>query len=99
MATDVTGSGANASEDAGRQRRYDFGLAVQQERLGQGLTQEALAAQIGFDRKSINRLENGTTAMTLDRIWRVADALDVSIGELESRAVDIANERRRRQPQ
>ena len=95
----MTGSGANASEDAGRQRRYGLGVAVQQERLDQGLTQEALAAQIGFDRKSINRLENGTTAMTLDRIWRVADALDVSIGELESRAADIANERRRRQPQ
>jgi transcriptional regulator with XRE-family HTH domain len=95
----LTGSGAAASEAASRQRRYDFGLAVQQQRQVRGLTQEALAAQIGFDRKSINQLENGTTAMTLDRIWLVADALNVSIGELESRAVDIANERRRRQPQ
>lgn len=99
MATDVTGAGADASEESGRQRRYDFGQAVQQLRVGQGLTQEALAAQIGFDRKSINRLEKGTTAMTLDRIWLIADALSVSIGELERRAVDIANERRRRQPQ
>lgn len=37
--------------------------------------------------------------MTLDRIWAIADALEVTIGELESDAVGIANERELRSQQ
>ncbi len=84
---------------APEQRRYDFGRAVQRRRRSRGLTQEALAGAIGFDRKSINRLEKGTHSMTLDRIWAIADALEVTIGELESDAAGIANERELRSQQ
>lgn len=66
---------------------------MQRRRRSRGLTQEALAGAIGFDRKSINRLEKGTHSMTLDRVWAVADALEVTVGDLERDAADIASER------
>lgn len=82
--------------DAIRQRRYDLGKAVAQQRRAQGLTQEELAAIVGCDRKSINRLENGSHAITLDRLWPVADALKLTIGDLDLSARKIANERSQR---
>lgn len=85
--------------DAIRQRRYDFGKAVALQRRAVGLTQEELADLVGCDRKSINRLENGSHAITLDRLWPVADALHISIGELDQRARQIASERSRRPEQ
>lgn len=80
------------------QRRYDFGRALFDRRHELGLTQEALAELIGFDRKSIGRLENGTHAVTIDRLWVITDALQISIGELEQRAAVIASARQQRQP-
>lgn len=79
-----------------RQRRYDLGKAVRRRREAMGLTQDGLAEIVGCDRKSINRLENGSNAITLDRLWPVADALHISIGWLETEAKQIAKERRQR---
>jgi len=69
-------------------------LAVAQRRNAIGLTQDKLADLVGCDRKSINRLETGAHAVTLDRLWPVAEALQVSIGELEALANLIASERK-----
>lgn len=78
------------------QRRYDLGTAIYQRRKTRGLTQDELAELIGFDRKSINRVENGAHAITIDRLWMIADALQVSLGELEADAAAIAKKRRQR---
>lgn len=88
-----------SAPDAIRQRRYDLGKAVAMRRKAVGLTQDELADIVGCDRKSINRLENGSHAVTLDRLWPVADALEISIGELDARATQIANERGQRPEQ
>jgi len=45
-------------------------------------TQEDLAHRAGFDRKSINRLENGAYSPSLDRVAVLADALGVPVSEL-----------------
>lgn len=83
-----------APDDEVEQRRYDFGRAVSNRRRRLGLSQEALAHRIGYDRKSITRLENGSHSITIDRLWRITDALQVTIGELEADAAEIARKRR-----
>lgn len=84
-----------ADPDEIRQRRYDLGKVVARRRKEMGLTQDRLAEIVGCDRKSINRLENGSHAITLDRLWPVADALHTSIGWLEDEAREIARKRQR----
>lgn len=84
------------AEDEVDQRRFDFGRAVFNRRKRLGLTQKLLADRIGWDRKSISRLENGNNAVTIDRLWRLTDELQVSIGELEADAAEIARRRARR---
>jgi transcriptional regulator with XRE-family HTH domain len=72
-------------------RRLALGEAVRRVRDRRGWTQEQLAERVGFDRKSINRLEKGATAVSVDRLWVIADALDVAIGDLESAALAIVS--------
>jgi transcriptional regulator with XRE-family HTH domain len=65
-----------------RERRLRFGLAVRDRRLAAGLSQEALAERCGVDRKSISRVETGAFSPSLDRVWRLADALEVPLEDL-----------------
>lgn len=64
------------------ERRQALGAHVRQLRTGLGWTQEELAHQTGFDRKSVNRVENGAYSPSLDRIAVLADALGVPVSEL-----------------
>lgn len=83
-----------AADDEVDQRRYDFGRAIGNRRRQLGLSQEALANRVGYDRKSITRLENGSHSITIDRLWVITDELQVTIGELEAAAAEIARKRR-----
>jgi len=85
-----------ADDYPAQRRRYFLGQAVLQRRKELGLSQEDLADRVGWDRKSVGRLENGVHAVTIDRLWRITDELHVTIGELEREAAAIA--RRRGQP-
>lgn len=49
--------------------------------MAAGLTQEELAELAGVDRKSISRMETGAYSPSLDRVWRVADALQISLAD------------------
>lgn len=69
------------SEDL-RARRQAFGHRMRALRSGLGLTQEQLAERAGFDRKSVNRMENGEYSPSLDRVFVIADALGVEVAEL-----------------
>jgi transcriptional regulator with XRE-family HTH domain len=71
--------------DLVRERRLLFGEAVRERRLAAGLSQEALAERCGFDRKSISRVETGAFSPSLDRVYRLADALEVPIDDLVGR--------------
>ncbi len=48
----------------------------------QSLTQKQLAERAGFDRKSVNRIENGGYSPSLDRVFVLAQALRVQMAEL-----------------
>ena len=82
--------------DAVRERRLRFGDVVRERRLAGGMSQEALAERCGVDRKSISRVETGAFSPSLDRVWRLADALGVSIDELFDGLGDAGAPRRRR---
>jgi len=62
--------------------RACFGHRLAALRLERDLTQEQLAEASGFDRKTINRIENGRHSPSLDRVFVLADALQVEPFEL-----------------
>ncbi|MBE7535469.1 MAG: helix-turn-helix transcriptional regulator [Anaerolineales bacterium] len=59
-----------------------FGQKVRDERLKQNLSQEELAAKAGVHRTYIGMIERAEKNITLSNIYKVAQALDVSISEL-----------------
>jgi transcriptional regulator with XRE-family HTH domain len=64
------------------QQRRAIGDRVRAERTRQKLTQERLAEQVGLDRKTVNRIEQGTHATLIDHLALIARALDVPLTEL-----------------
>ncbi|MFD8865988.1 helix-turn-helix domain-containing protein [Streptomyces sp. NPDC059590] len=63
-------------------RRRAVGDRIRELRTWRNLTQEKLADRAGMDRQAVNRIELGHQAPGLDRLIRIADALDVSLTEL-----------------
>lgn len=59
------------------QQRRAIGERVRAERTRQKLTQERLAEIADLDRKTVNRIEQGTHATLVDHLLLIADALDV----------------------
>lgn len=57
----------------------DFGRALQQARLTRGLTQAALAAELGLPQSTISELESGKSTIHLQRLLTLATALDVDL--------------------
>ncbi len=55
---------------------------VRAKRKSLGLSQEKLAEQAGCDRQSINRVENAAYSPSLDRVFKLADALGMSLSDL-----------------
>ena len=73
-----------------------FGEVVRERRNELGLSQEDLAERCGFDRKSISRVETGAFSPSLDRVWRLADGLDLPISDLVAEIGEPLPRRRRR---
>lgn len=59
-----------------------FGQKVREERLKQGLSQEELAARAGVHRTYIGMIERAEKNITLSNIYKVAQALKISISDL-----------------
>jgi len=59
-----------------------FGAAVRRLRLERGLTQEDLAEAAGLSQRYVSVLERGENSPTLNVIFRLCHALDVSPMEL-----------------
>ncbi len=78
------------------ERRTRFGDVVRERRVELGLSQEDLAERCGFDRKSISRVETGAFSPSLDRVWRLADGLDLPLSDLFSGFQDAPPRRGRR---
>ena len=65
------------------QNPEQLGRAVRLKRQEQGLSQNALAAQLGVERKWVIRLESGNPKAELGLVLKVLDALDLraSLGD------------------
>lgn len=57
--------------------RKEIGFRVKQARENANLTQEKLAEKAGVSTSFISRLENGNALPSLDRLYMLADVLDV----------------------
>ncbi len=57
----------------------EFGKKLRQIRLEKGISQEALALDIGFDRTYISLLERGKRNPSLITLSRIAEYLQVSV--------------------
>lgn len=63
-------------------RRRRIGDNVRATRGARGLTQEKLGELTGLDRKTVNRIEQGTHGTSVDHLLLIADALDVPLSDL-----------------
>lgn len=63
-------------------RRESVGARIREIRLAQDLSQEALALESGLSRNMIIGIEWGRKSVAYERLWDIADVLDVPIGEL-----------------
>jgi transcriptional regulator with XRE-family HTH domain len=56
--------------------------AIRQARLNQGLSLRALSARAGLPYSTLSKLENGTMALTYDKLIRLAQALNVDLKDI-----------------
>ncbi|MET7452551.1 helix-turn-helix transcriptional regulator [Streptomyces sp. NPDC005574] len=63
-------------------RRQAIGDHVRAAREAKQLSQERLGELVGLDRKTINRVEQGTHGTLIDHLLLIASALDVPLAEL-----------------
>ncbi len=54
-----------------------LGARIKEFRKAQGMTQEQLAEQIGVEPRHISRMEGGYNAPSIDRLEKIAKALNV----------------------
>ena len=63
-------------------RRREIGDHVRAARTAAKLSQEQLAERVDLDRKTVNRIEQGTHGTNVDHLIRIAHALDVPLADL-----------------
>lgn len=59
-----------------------FGLKLRQQRKKAGITQNELAEKAGVTRIYIGLIERGETSITLEKVYRLADALGCQLTDL-----------------
>ena len=64
-------------ENRQKERYRNLGLNIAFYRKLRGLSQEKLAEQVNISRTHMSRIETGTSAPSLDKIFSIADALGV----------------------
>ncbi len=68
--------------------RATVGSNIRAVRAGKGMTQEALALRSGVTRNVLIDVELGKRGILYERLIDIADALDVSVGDLFTEADD-----------
>jgi len=63
-------------------RRREIGDNVRAARSAKRLSQEQLAEQVDLDRKTVNRIEQGTHSTLVDHLVLIAQALEVPLADL-----------------
>ena len=64
------------------ERRAMVGARIRELRLEQALSQEALALESGLSRNMIIGIEWGKKSVAYERLWDIADVLDVPVTAL-----------------
>ena len=59
-----------------------IGSQIYTERINRKMSQEALSEAVGISRNFLSMLENGNKAAKIDTYYRIACALDISLGSL-----------------
>jgi transcriptional regulator with XRE-family HTH domain len=67
---------------AGDQVLVDLGRAIRDSRLGQGLSQEALAVDAGLDRSYMGGIERGEHNLTIINLVKISKALGITPAKL-----------------
>src|SRR6266404_290661 len=63
-------------------KKRSVGVVVSEFRRRAGVSQEQMAADCGFDRTYISRLERGILNPTAIRLWKIADSLQTPLHAL-----------------
>lgn len=64
------------------QRRQGVGATIRSLRVERGLTQERLAERSGVDRSVLVAVESGRRSLLYERLFDIADALEVPVTDL-----------------
>ena len=59
-----------------------FGLKLRQQRKKAGITQNELAEKAGVTRVYVGLIERGETSITLEKVYRLAEALKCDVSDL-----------------
>ncbi len=59
-----------------------FGINVREVRKNRDISQDQLALRAGIDRSYMGRIERGQVNITLEKVYRLAEALDCNIRDL-----------------
>ncbi|WP_253302723.1 WO male-killing family protein Wmk [Wolbachia endosymbiont of Psylliodes chrysocephala] len=86
--------GLSANECTNGSVHCKIGKKIKEWRLVREYTQEDLAKKIGITRHKISKYEQGETAVPLDKLYDIAEALSISITDLlpESTGGEVENE-------
>jgi len=70
------------------QAHVAFGRAVREARVQHGISQEELASRSGMHRTYVGGVERGERNLSYANLLRLAEALGLSLSELQQRAED-----------
>lgn len=73
-----------------------LGRAIAERRKALGFSQDDLAGMIEVDAETISRFERGAVLPSLQRLWRVAEALQTGMGDLLSEASELPSDQARK---
>lgn len=76
--------------------RQKLGRAIAERRKLGKLTQDDLAGLIEVDAETVSRFERGISLPSLERLWFIADALDVGVADLMVEATTLPSDQARR---
>lgn len=63
------------------------GIKIREIRESKGISQQQLAAICNFEKSNLSRIEAGRTNPTLFTLYKISQALDISIAELVNTGV------------
>ena len=63
-------------------RRRAIGARIRARRVERKLSQEKLGDLAGLDRKTVNRIEQGTHSTLIDHLLLIAEALETPLADL-----------------